>query len=525
MRAPTYFRAWALQWPWGIRAALLLILVTGIVQFVVFAMTQNYVISYFGAQPEDVSFALQITYCGIIAALPFQFRFVRYFEIRNMLATMLLAGILLSLTYLFVTDIYIFILLRLISGFIISATAAPVLILIFSRLPPERMQIVGFSVFFGTILCAGVVIGMLSVWVASNMEWKQVYHYLALIQLGALIIVLLFLNPKNNMKKYPLYQLDWTGSILFLTSLIALAYTLIYGPQHDWFDDPFLIFTTVLSVLSFALMLYRQSFLKRPYIHLDTFKSLNFFLGILLLMFFYIIKDSLNLVYAYSLSVLQWPPEQLIMLACFNVLGIVCSVLLVSQLSLLKLITSRVAFISGFALMLIYHILMYFYYTSDISFTQLIVPVFLQGAACGTLFVPIIRFVVATAPAYTGFSATVMAAFARFASSVISISGFFSAQRYFNIQNKQSLLKGLTELDNNYTSRLSQFVQHYQSRGFSGGQAQAMALAAVNKSLLVQSQLRTNMDVFMVMICVLVVLIIIILFAPLLNKSFQYLKK
>lgn len=518
MRTPTYFRAWILQWPWAIRAALLIILISGVVQFVVFAMTQNYVVSYFGAQQEDISFALQITYCGIIASLPIQFRFVRYFETRNMLVTAFLAGIIVSLASLYVTDIYIFLTLRLITGVIIGGTAVPVLILIFSRLPPDRMQVVGLSVFFGTILCASVIIGVLGAWVVENMDWKNVYYYLSIIQVFALLTVFLILNPENNIKKYPLYQLDWTGAVLFLTGLVAFAYTMIYGPQHDWFADRFLLFTAILSFTGFSLSFYRQSLLKRPYIHLHTFRSLNFYVGILLLIFFYVIKDSINLIYTYSLTVLQWPVEQLLTLACFNVLGIILSVWLIAELSLKKLVSPKITFIAGFSLMLFYHIWMYFNYSVDISFQELIIPVFFQGAACGTLFVPIIRFILVTAPMYTGFSATVMAAVARFMASVISISAFFSLQRYFNLENKQNLLRNLSELDDNFSGQITQNVQLFQGKGFTTGQAQALSTAAINRSLLLQSQLRTNMNVFMIMIGILVMLIIAIVLIPFFYK-------
>lgn len=514
MRTPTYFKPWILRWPWGIRISLVLILATGTVQFVVFAMTQNYVTAYFGAEPQDVSFALQVTYCGIVAALPFQFRFVRYFETRNMLATALLSSMLLSLCHLFVDDIYVFIFLRLLTGFAVSAIAASALTLIFSVLPPDKIQTVGLAVFFGTILCSGVIIGILGGWVVGNMEWKNIYYYMIMIQFTTLTLVLSILNPSNNVKKYPLYQLDWTSAILNLIALVSFAYTILYGPTKDWFDDPIIICSSIVSVNSFGLLLYRQSFLKRPYIHLDTFKSLNFYIGITLLMLFYVVKDSLNLIYAYSSALLQWPIDQLIKLAIYNVSGIVLGIWIMAQSAVMKVVSNKIAFIIGFSLMLIYHLWMYFSYSGDISFNELIIPVFLQGAACGVLFVPIIRFVVSSAPMYTGVSATVMATMARFASSVISVSAFFSLQRYYNLLNKQALLRSVTDFDENFTARISQNIGLYQSKGFTGGQAQTLAFVEVSKSLAVQSQLRAHMNVFMMMICILILLLAAICFAP-----------
>ncbi|SDD53509.1 MFS transporter, DHA2 family, multidrug resistance protein [Dyadobacter soli] len=514
MRTPTYFKPWALQWPLGIRIALVFILATGTVQFVVFGMTQNYVMAYFGAEPQDVSFALQITYCGIVAALPFQFRFVRYFETRNMLATALLASILLSVSHLFVSDIYVFIFLRLLTGFAVSVIAASALTLIFSVLPPAKIPTVGLSMFFGTVLCSGVIIGILSGWVVSNIEWTNIYYYMTMIQCSTLVLVFLILNPTNNLKKYPLYQLDWTSATLNLVALVSFAYTILYGPSKDWFDDPVILCSSVVSANSFGLLLYRQSFLKRPYIHLDTFKSPSFYIGIILLILFYVVKDSLNIVYAYSSAILQWPIERLIMLALTNVAGIVLGIWIMALPVVLKTVANKYAFLAGFSLMLAYHLWMYFSYSSDISFNQLIIPVFLQGTACGVLFVPIVRFVVSTAPMYTGVSATVMATMARFASSVISISAFFSMQRYYNLLNKQALLRNLTDFDQNFTATITQNVALYESLGFPGAQARTLAFVEVSKSLAVQSQLRSNMNVFMIMICILILLLAVICFAP-----------
>ena len=61
------------------RLSLILILFAAIAQFPSFGLIQAHVISFYGAQPEDVSFALQIAYAGIITTLPIQFRLVSLF--------------------------------------------------------------------------------------------------------------------------------------------------------------------------------------------------------------------------------------------------------------------------------------------------------------------------------------------------------------------------------------------------------------------------------------------------------------
>lgn len=70
-----YFKEWIHKWNLGMRTALFLILLFTIIQFSLFSLTQNYVVSYFGAQPEDVTFSIQVTYISLLFTLPLQIRF------------------------------------------------------------------------------------------------------------------------------------------------------------------------------------------------------------------------------------------------------------------------------------------------------------------------------------------------------------------------------------------------------------------------------------------------------------------
>ena len=59
-----YFRSWTAPYLLLVRILLILILFTAMAQFASFGLIQAHVISAYGAQPEDISFALQITYAG-----------------------------------------------------------------------------------------------------------------------------------------------------------------------------------------------------------------------------------------------------------------------------------------------------------------------------------------------------------------------------------------------------------------------------------------------------------------------------
>ena len=132
-----------------VRVSLILILFAAIAQFPSFGLIQTHVISFYGAQPEDISFALQIAYAGIITTLPIQFRMVRYFNTRSYLLTAFLIGILLNIGCLFIHDLVLFSILRFFTGVTTCIVAGCMLIVIFSTLPEsKRMLVGGFPFFF-----------------------------------------------------------------------------------------------------------------------------------------------------------------------------------------------------------------------------------------------------------------------------------------------------------------------------------------------------------------------------------------
>jgi DHA2 family multidrug resistance protein len=521
---PVYFKDWINGWHWGVRIALFLILLSALVQLGMFLLTQNYLVAWLGAQPEDISFATMSTYAGIITILPVQFRFLRYFEIRNYLLFNIMLAILLNALCLHCHDINLFFVIRFLQGIVTGGVIVCTLTLIFSRLKSERALTAGSAVFYGTIFSNTVLIGLVAGVIVESADWKVTYYYLILLQLFTLIMILLMLKPSSGHKKYPLYQIDWPGMIILICTTLALAYTIIYGSKYYWFADPRIRYSTsVLGIGSF-LFLYRQSTIKRPLIHLAVFKSRNFVIGICLLAIYYGCKDSINLIYNYAGGILKWSTLQVITLSLFNIAGMIALLVFSTRLMLAKKHSTKVFLIAGFGLMGISNMWMSFLLTPDLSFTDLILPVFIQGAASGLLFVPIIIHILSSVPGYTGPSGLIMAAFTRFTATLNSIAGFYNLQLYFNQYFKEGFLGYLTADNQNVIVRLNTFRALYASKGFTSEQASGLANAAIWQSLTQQSQLLTNRAVLMVFAILLFAVALIILLVPAISKTFASFK-
>jgi len=498
MIQPTYLKPWLANWSWGTRIALFLVLLSSIVEFVAFALSQNYVISYLGAQPEDVSFSIQICYVGILAALPFQPRFLRWFEMKYYLLAVMVFGIALSIACIYTTDIIAFFIIRFFQGMVVCAVAASMLTLIPAFLELAYRQAVSSSIFYGTVLSSSVLIGVIASQVSLNSNFTGIYNYLILFQLLALSIVILGFSPKSNINRYPLYQVDWTGFVFFVCAAAGLAYVMVYGSKYYWFYDQRILNAALISLGGLALYIYRSLTLKRPLLDFRVFLYPKFWIGLSLVGLYYGMKESINIVFGYTASVLQWSTPQVIELGLVNVAGLIIF-LVVSAVILIRKKNAILGFlISGFSVSLCYHLWMYLIFTPDLSFRDLLAPMFLQGAASGLLFVPIMMFVLTSVPPSTGITGLAVAACTRFFSLLNAGAGFYNLQLYYSQLYKESFLAHITDVDANAAERLGGFRQLFLSRGFSPDQAAGMANASLTKGLTIQVQLLSSRATFLV---------------------------
>lgn len=510
MKVPNYLLPWAANSKQGLPILFLVILLSGVIQFAAFAMSQNFVISSLGAQPEDITLALQLTYVGILVMLPLHFRAVRFFELKNYLIAAMIVGILLNIACLNTNDLILFFIIRLLQGLIVCAVCGTILLLLSIYLKMEHKQILGPSIFYGTVLSSGILIGMVFANVSLNSDWKEIYQYLIAFQVFALSIVVFAFSPNSGVKPYPLYQIDWIGSVFFITAAVSLAYTLIYGSKYYWFSDYRIQISSCLAFFTTLLFLFRMGTVKRPLISLKVFQYPKFWAGLILLALYYGIKESLNLVFGYTAGILQWSSTQTTGLGLYNIAGLVIFMVISGKLILSKKVPLPILLVAGFAVLLGYHIWVYQLLTPDLSYQDLVVPMFLQGAASGLLFVPIMIFILSSVPQTTGMTGVIVAAYVRFVTLLNVSAGLYNLQLYYNQLFKESFLIHLSNVDHSTSQRLLAYKQLFLTKGFSAGQAESLANLNLSKAIAFQTQLLSTRAIFL-LFCYLIIIILVVL--------------
>ena len=524
MDKPKYFYPWIDGAKWPVRICLLLILVCALMQFGSFALTQNYVVSSFGVQPEDVTLSLQITYAAIVPFISIQSRLFQYFETRSYLLTGIISSIVINILMLHAKDIVIFTILRFLNGISLSLMTGPMLMLILTRIDPEKVQVIGMSILYGSILGNGVVIGFNAALIDTTLDWTAIYYFLIAFLFLCLLITLLLLRPCSGRPSQPLVHLDWPGAIFMAASLAAMSYTMIYGPKHYWFSDVRITSAAFAAAVFFLIFIFRELKAKIPIVNLSVFKYRTFVAGLLLLALYYGLKDSINLVYSYTTTILQWSGVREMELGFFNLAGLLSFMWLSAQMMLTKQHSFRRFLVAGFGLLLIFHVYIYLVLTPDLAFEDLILPMFLQGAASGILFVPVVIFILTSVPASTTTTGIAVSAFMRFMATLNSFVGLYTLQLKYNQLYKEAFLKYLTPNDPVFVDRLNDGVQFFSPRSVTPEQGSALAMSGIVRSLGAQQQLLTTRTVFLLYAVIILVIIFLILFITSAYKTNIYIR-
>lgn len=498
MNSHPFLNAKALQYKTITVLVLVLMLLISLSQFAPFALIQNHVMSFYGAQSEDISMAVLAMYAGIVTMLPIHFRLFRYFTARNYLLTAFSLGIALSIASYVTQDVMIFILLRFFQGTIAAVCAGSLLLIIFSTQPEAKKSVIGSAIFFGSISAIAVIIGALSSWITVNMNWNYIYFVLIGLQILALFFSLFIFQSKLMQRQYPLHQMDWTGTLFFAVFTTSLAYVMIYGPKQYWFTDAQIRIVAATSFITLLLFLYKQFTLKRPSIHLSVFKYGKFLLGLFLLLLFYGIKDTITLIYSYAGGILGWSATDIVELGIYNIAGVILAIWFTAKMILKNKQNLPKLLIIGFVLMILYNLWMYYFLTPNLDFSDLILPVLVQGIASGSIFLSIMLFTLSALPPTTGMTGIIVCAYARFIASLNSVSGFYTLQLNYIQQYKESFLSHLTTQESTFTERSAQYQSLFVSKGYTAEQANQLSVTLINKAMGIQGQLLTNRAIFFI---------------------------
>lgn len=143
--------------------------------------------------------------------------------------------------------------------------------------PPQQrgmaMAIFGVGAMFGPII--GPALGG---WITDNMNWRWIFYINIPVGLIAVIMATAYIHDPAYLKRVKM-KIDYWGLLFLSTGLGALQVVLDKGQQDDWFNSPFILAFSAISVISLVLMVITELRNPQPIVNLRLFKNVSYAAG------------------------------------------------------------------------------------------------------------------------------------------------------------------------------------------------------------------------------------------------------
>lgn len=515
------FKNWASEWL--IRIAILLVILPSLGLFGLSTANGAAAAGYYGIEPADVQYSMVIFYAAVASFFALERRFFSFIAVKQYLIIATAFQIITSYICYVTRNLHLLFMFRFLQGMANCASTSICITLIFGRLKTERAREIGYSLFYGLLLCITPFTTLVTAPIIDAFDFNVLYKFIMFMYVPGAIALFIMMNNVRVNRKFPLYQIDWASFVIYALSLCLLGYILIYGQQYYWLQDKRIAIAVAALVVLFALHILRQLKLKRPYLTLEVFKYRNFVIGLLLIFTLYLCRGALGITSSYFAGILGMDPIHVAYMLLANMLGIILSVLLSSRLILMRK-PIRFILMLGFGFLLLFHVWMCFLFNIQANTSAFVVPLIVQGFGAGMLMAPLIIFTVSSVPSHLGSTASATGVFFRFTGfcSSIALLNYFSLYKQSTHYNR--FQQAVSDLDPSVAQRISGYKQALIGRGMVPDQASRVATGLMARSVNAQTLMRYAMDYYQIVSwCILVVLLLIAIY-PYGNRTIINLK-
>lgn len=159
------------------------------------------------------------------------------------------------------------------------------------RLDSEKSKSMPIIYLFFMIL--GQLGTSLTVWLAYEYQWQDVYYYMMGMTLVAILVVLVTMPyHAYNGRRFPITFRKFGNVAVFSSMMTCGIYVLVYGKTLDWFADPTIVRSTILTVVFAAVFFYMEWSHRSPYFLMEVFRLRTINMGIVLFLLLMVFNTS-----------------------------------------------------------------------------------------------------------------------------------------------------------------------------------------------------------------------------------------
>lgn len=247
-------------------------------------------------------------------------------------------------------------------------------------LTPKRDLSVFFCFIYLLVQSSIQFSGLITIHIAHFAIWEYM-HLLVIGLLGCVIIVVLLLfRTIRTLPKMPLFGIDWLGALLWAVTLLSLLFVTLYGDHYDWFSSVYIRMGSVVVIVSLLLNLWRASFVRHPFIALQTWRYKIVRIAYLLILIYNIFLAPAHIFeHLYMEKILHYDTLYLISLNWVVFAGVVAGGLFCWRTFAVRKWAYKTMTIIGLSAIAGYLILSYFTIDYNQTRESFILPLFLRS--------------------------------------------------------------------------------------------------------------------------------------------------
>lgn len=515
----TVFKSWL---PQKIILPLLVVaLLPHIMLLSLFSMNSTFTASFLDVEVDDIQFLFSIAYATIVCGLFFHVRFFHFFNIRSFTLTMTILNILILLAMSVTRDMHLLIILRFIQGPLVLFEGCILLPVIMSLIKSQYSRLIAFSFLYAFMLTGDKFGTSLVKFAIENYTQQMIYYTVIVYHIIALLIFVLIFNQNRMFPKKPLFQLNFSGILLMVISLVSGAYFLIYGKKLYWFESPKITFAFALCLMASALFLWREITSKRPLFHFEIFKSRRVVIGILLFFCFYILRASMSNIYQVMNQVWKWPWDYVLKIQYFNVAGSLLGVFS-AYLLMRNKVNYKTVFFIGFTLLAGSMLYFSYIFLPDIRVEVVAYGLLIQGLGQGILFCPLVFYMTGSVHPSISSSVAQSGTAIRFWTNTIGFAIMQNSVLHLTTKHQFLMTKNL-DLTNTIFQNEWENLYHKFDQSYLTNDTVLLAVGSIKAKLFNQALLISNIEIFRCLFVLALFLALVILIYPSVRSKLRFL--
>ncbi len=201
--------------------------------------------------------------------------------------------------------------------------------------PPAEQQL-GMAVWGVGLMVAPILGPTLGGWITDNWNWRWNFYINVPIGVIALVMVSAFVHdpPFLRESRRTAGRVDYVGILCLVLSLGLLQIVLERGERADWFNSPWVVYATALSVASFAVLAFHELRFSEPILDLRILKERIFSVAMAItIVFSFVLFGSILLNPVFLQELLGYDAWQAGLVQAPRGVGSMISMIVVAQLA------------------------------------------------------------------------------------------------------------------------------------------------------------------------------------------------